>query len=256
MRFRKIIALALGLVVFGALVIFENAVANSSSPWLKVLLVPAGAVLIPISFELCRFALLSSDKEYRFFSWGYRLSLLQGASRSIRKTVALVGGLLAFGEVVECGILAANTYPLWRVILFGSAAALFIPVGFECCRYAFTSGEKEYRYFSGGYAMFFFDLAILLVALCLTVGTVGFQRNPDALCGGGLSAGFPIAFVCDNAGESPIDSWGKFDWADIDHLSIPGTFADILFYLVLLSMARSMLTGLFDRRYRNIRSRP
>ena len=76
-------------------------------------------------------------------------------------------------------------------------------------------------------------MANLLLAICLTVATVNYQRPSALFCGERLSAGFPVAFICDASGESPVSSWGKIDWADVDSINPPGSFVDILFYVVL-----------------------
>jgi len=74
----------------------------------------------------------------------------------------------------------------------------------------------------------------MLLAVCLTAGTVDYQRPSGLLCDGRLSAGFPLAFVCDASGESPLSSVGKIDWADADSINLPGSLADIVFYNGLL----------------------
>jgi len=74
----------------------------------------------------------------------------------------------------------------------------------------------------------------MLLAVCLTAGTVDYQPPSDLLCDGRLSAGFPLAFVCGASGESPLSSVGKFDWADAGSINLPGSLFDIVFYNVLL----------------------
>ena len=83
-----------------------------------------------------------------------------------------------------------------------------------------------------------FILAVLsvLLAIALMVGTVGYQRRPAPLCFGQLGAGFPLPFLCDDAGGSPLSSAGKIDSADLSNISL-GVFLDIPFYSVLLWVA-------------------
>jgi len=148
--------------------------------------------------------------------------------------IALVAGLGAFAVVIVLATLTVNHQAPLYVALFGIAAALLAPTGFEFCRYAFSSGNKEHRFFSRGYRGYIFDMVNMLLAICLVVATVNYQRPSDPFCGGLLSAGFPVAFICDASGESPLSSVGKIEWADVDSINLPGSFVDLLFYMVLL----------------------
>ena len=130
-----------------------------------------------------------------------------------------------------------NPFPLYAA-LFGIAAAILAPIGFELCRFAFSSGDKEYLFFSHGYRGYIFDMMSMLLAICITVATVNYQHSSGLLCDGRLSAGFPVAFICDASGESPLSSVGKIDWADLDSINLLGSFIDILFYMTLLWIAR------------------
>ncbi len=152
--------------------------------------------------------------------------------------VALASGLGVFAIVIVLGILAVNNPSLFYVALIGIAAAILAPSGFELCRFAFSPGDKEYRFFSRGYRGYIFDMGSMLLAVCLTVATVNYQHSSGILCDGRLSAGFPAAFICDASGKSPLSSVGKIDWADLDSLNLLGSFVDILFYLSLLWIAR------------------
>ena len=88
-------------------------------------------------------------------------------------------------------------------------------------------------FFSRGLRGFFVDLLHLSLAVLLTLATILYQRPFDPMCGGDLSGGFPFAFLCDNAGESPMSDWGKISFrSDIPNLL--GAFVDILFYVALL----------------------
>jgi len=75
------------------------------------------------------------------------------------------------------------------------------------------------------------------------LATVNYQRSSDPLCGGDLSAGFPLAFLCDNAGESPISDWWKISWTDILHPL--GVYVDILFYVALLWITSFIVLRIF-----------
>ncbi len=152
--------------------------------------------------------------------------------------IALASGLGVFAIVIVLGILTVNNPSLLYIALFGLAAAALAPTGCELCRFAFSSGDKEYRFFSRGYGSYIFDIVSMLLAICLTVATVNYQQSSGLLCDGRLSAGFPAAFICDASGESPLSSVGKIDWADLDSISLVGSFMDILFYMTLLWIAR------------------
>lgn len=96
---------------------------------------------------------------------------------------------------------------------------------------------NEYRFFSHGYRGCIFSVVTMALAVCLTVGTVNYQHPSGLFCEGRLSAGFPVAFICDASGESPLSSVGKIEWADIDSINLLGSLVDILFYRVLLWIA-------------------
>jgi TRAP-type C4-dicarboxylate transport system permease large subunit len=74
---------------------------------------------------------------------------------------------------------------------------------------------------------------VILLALALTIASVYYQRRNDPLCRR-LGAGFPLAFVCDASGESPLSSVGTIDWADRTSINIIGSLVDLLFYSLLL----------------------
>jgi hypothetical protein len=88
--------------------------------------------------------------------------------------------------------------------------------------------------FPPGYQGCIFGVVFMLLAVCLMAGTVNYQRPSGLLCGRRLSAGFPLAFVCDASGESPLSSVGKIDWADANSIHLPGSLVDIVFYNGLL----------------------
>ncbi len=103
---------------------------------------------------------------------------------------------------------------------------------------------KEDRLFPRGYRGCIFLVVALALAVSVTAATVSYQRPSRLFCGGRLSAGFPLPFVCDATGESPLSSVGQIDWADADSVSFPGSFLDILFYMILSWLAWLGLRGL------------
>jgi len=168
----------------------------------------------------------------------------------LKKIIALVSGLAVFVIIIALGILTINNPSPLYVALFGIAVAIFVPTGFELCRFAIRSGDKEYRFFSRGYRGTILDMAGMLLAICLMIATVSYQHPSRLLCYGGLGAGFPAVFICDASGESPMSSWGKIDWADLDSLNLPGSFVDILFYTLLVWVARYTLLIISQQRRR------
>jgi hypothetical protein len=92
-----------------------------------------------------------------------------------------------------------------------------------------------------------FGMLSILLGICLTAGTAYYQRSYDPACGGGLSAGFPLAFLCDGSGGSPIGIQGKIDFADWQHVNPPAFLLDFLLYSALLAMAWMVMMGLFRR---------
>ena len=152
--------------------------------------------------------------------------------------IAIVPGLWLLGVVIALGILTLNNPSPLLVAILSIATAALVPTGFELCRLAIGSRKNEHRFFAGGYRTYILDIMIMLLAVCLTAGTVTLQHSSRLLCNGRLSAGFPAAFICDASGESPLSSVGKIDGADVDSISLPGSFVDVLFYVSLLSVAR------------------
>ncbi len=158
--------------------------------------------------------------------------------------IAIVPGLWLLSVVIMWGILTVNNPSAFSVTLFGFATLALVPTAFELCRFALSSGDNEHRFFSGGYRTYIFDIVIMWLAICLTVATVHFQHSSRLLCDGRLSAGFPVAFICDASGESPLSSVGKIDGADVDSINLLGSFVDVLFYVCLLSVARLAVSRL------------
>jgi len=92
-----------------------------------------------------------------------------------------------------------------------------------------------------------FGFLTILLGICLAAGTVFYQRQDYPVCQGGLSAGFPIAFLCDGSGGSPIGSWGKIDLADWFNVNPLALLLDILLYGALISLAGMIVTGVLRR---------
>ena len=103
---------------------------------------------------------------------------------------------------------------------------------------------QENKSFSRGCIL---GILSIVLGIVLTISSAQYQRQYYPVCHGGLSAGFPIVFICDDTGGSPISSWGKIDFGDVANVN-PITFIlDFLLYSALLSIAWSMLTGLWSK---------
>jgi hypothetical protein len=89
-----------------------------------------------------------------------------------------------------------------------------------------------------------FVLLNLALGLCLTVATVLYHRRADPFCGGALSAGFPLAFICDDTAGSPVSSWGKIDFADLFNVDRRVFLLDFTLDSAVLTLAWIILTGL------------
>jgi hypothetical protein len=94
---------------------------------------------------------------------------------------------------------------------------------------------------------FVFSLVNLLLGFCLTIASVLYQHGPDPACQGGLGAGFPLSFICDDTGGSPISSWGRFDLADLSGVNPRVFLLDLLLLDALVSVIWVIVAGMFDR---------
>ncbi|HLO27649.1 MAG TPA: hypothetical protein VK249_00850 [Anaerolineales bacterium] len=92
-----------------------------------------------------------------------------------------------------------------------------------------------------------FALVSIALGFCLTLGSAFYQRASDPTCHGNLSAGFPLPFVCDEAGGSPIDSWGRIDLFELFGTNLRVFLLDFLLYGALLSLAWIVILGLFRK---------
>jgi hypothetical protein len=96
---------------------------------------------------------------------------------------------------------------------------------------------KENHFFRPRFHGCFISLVIILLAIDAMAISTNYQYAAHPSCSGALGAGFPTLFICDEGlGGSPIDSWGKIDFADVFNRGIrpEGFIVDFLFYLGLI----------------------
>jgi hypothetical protein len=103
---------------------------------------------------------------------------------------------------------------------------------------------QENRSFSRGCSL---GILSIVLGIVLTISSAQYQRQYYPVCQGGLSAGFPIVFICDDTGGSPISSWGKIDFGDLANVNLIAFILDFLLYSALLSIAWSMLAGMRNK---------
>jgi len=104
---------------------------------------------------------------------------------------------------------------------------------------------KPNRSFAGGCLT---GLLSILLGLALTASTALVQQRYYPVCGGGLTAGYPIVFICDDSGGSPISSWGRIDSADWFNGDPRAFLLDFLLYSALLWLAWTAVMGLLRER--------
>jgi hypothetical protein len=102
-------------------------------------------------------------------------------------------------------------------------------MGWLLCRQAIVGMQPAHRNITA-YRRVALALLTLLLATGLTAATVYYPRSADPFCYGRLSAGFPMAIICDASGESPHISVGNARSVDLNNLNLVGALADILFY--------------------------
>jgi hypothetical protein len=118
----------------------------------------------------------------------------------------------------------------------------------EVFLYAYFMNRTEMRGLQSPPKGCIFGLITILLGLILTASTASYQREHDPTChGGGLSAGFPLPFLCDDTAGSPVSSWQKIDLADWFNINPRIFLLDFLLWNALLSLAWIALTGLFRR---------
>lgn len=96
---------------------------------------------------------------------------------------------------------------------------------------------KENQFFRPGFHGCFISVVIILLAISAMAISTNYQYPDHPSCRGALGAGFPTLFICDaGLGGSPINSWGKIDFADVFNRGIrpAGFIVDFLFYLAMI----------------------
>jgi len=91
---------------------------------------------------------------------------------------------------------------------------------------------RKFRFLPHGYQGCILSIVGIFVAVGLTILSVNYQHPDPLICRGLPGAGFPVPFICDASGESPLSSVGKINSADLDNLNPFGSLVDILFYIV------------------------
>lgn len=94
---------------------------------------------------------------------------------------------------------------------------------------------------SGGWRLVFLSI---LLAFVFTLVSLLYHKEVDPLCGNNISAGFPVSFLCDDTGGSPISSWGRIDLADIISLNLRAFLIDFFLYGALVSLAWTIVMTL------------
>jgi hypothetical protein len=94
---------------------------------------------------------------------------------------------------------------------------------------------------------FVFSLVNIFLGLCLTLASAFYQHRSDPACQGGLSAGFPLAYICDSSGGSPISSWGRIDLADLSGVNPRVFVLDFLLLDALISVVWVIAAGFFEQ---------
>lgn len=105
---------------------------------------------------------------------------------------------------------------------------------------------KEDRSFRSGCSL---GILSILLGFSLTLGTAFYQRPDDPACGGGLSAGFPLPFLCDEAGGSPISSWGRIDLFELLGTNPRVFLLDFLLISALLLLVWMVVRSLLRKRF-------
>lgn len=108
---------------------------------------------------------------------------------------------------------------------------------------------KENHFLRQGFQGFFISVVLILLAISAMIISTNFQYPAHPSCGGALGAGFPTLFICDaGLGGSPIDSWGKIDFADVLNRGIrpEGFIVDFLFYLALIWLVGLVMNRIYQ----------
>ena len=110
---------------------------------------------------------------------------------------------------------------------------------------------KENQFFRPGFHGCFISVAIILLAISAMAISTNHLYPAHPSCRGALGAGFPTLFICDaGLGGSPIDSWGKIDFADVFNRGIrpEGFIVDFLFYLTLIWLVGLAVSRIYHTR--------
>lgn len=83
----------------------------------------------------------------------------------------------------------------------------------------------------------------ILLGLCLALASALYQRQNDPACGGSLSAGFPLPYLCDETGGSPISSWGRIDMVELLGTNMRVFLLDLLLYCALTALIWTLVRG-------------
>jgi hypothetical protein len=156
-------------------------------------------------------------------------------------TLMITSGISG-GAVAGIGMSTAERWPLFLFLcLLSLLAALIILGGLECLQWLFTHHVRYYGLFSRGWRGMLHDLGMMVMATCLLLTSVSYQRLDTPVCGGGLSAGFPLAFVCNDGGGSPLSSANQIDQDDAANVHHLALYINLLVYLTLVWSGKTAL---------------
>jgi len=91
-------------------------------------------------------------------------------------------------------------------------------------------------------------LIAITTILIMAATTNHYNYMDNFSCGGRLGVGFPVSFLCDYGGSagSPLNSWGRVDFADFPYFSLQGLLIDSLLYLTVLVAAERLVRRIAD----------
>jgi hypothetical protein len=161
-----------------------------------------------------------------------------------RALVLLLGVCLLVGATLPAMVVAANQRSL-STILWALLVLVLMLSSFEFFHLAFRPNGDEGRLFSRGVRGFVLGLGHVSLAAGLVLSTFTIQHASDPICGGGLGAGFPVSFLCDASGDSPISGWGRITWTDIPNPI--GAPIDLLFFAALIWLISVVATRIVNQ---------
>ena len=152
-----------------------------------------------------------------------------------RNIIALGSGFLLLAAGTTAGFigLSSQRNPL-RAALWSVFTITFFLASFELFHFTLPSPRRRYIFGSRGFRGVVTDLGWISLAIGMTLTSFGYQLPSEPPCGGGPGAGFPVAFICDAKGDSPISDWGRMSWHDVPNPL--GILVDFLFYAAVLWM--------------------